>query len=326
MRLLKITILGVLLVFSFGCERGFDESKSNSRDEGSVEMEFNKQNSASQVNKQEIDSNSTAVVKSTDKTKKSNESSFENQNLAKDFRAEGQQEAKISTDGTWSVSKYSIIVALLLSFIFIVLFISLYKKNSSLNNELKTKNQKLDEKNWRIKELERDLQQKNNRNVDQFQQEKPVKVNYEEKRFQDNRSKSAHVDEKPYEVVLDHKITAPSPSIVETKPQTILYAGKPSDANTFSAVSSQQDEHRSIFKLILENKEAISAKFEVIENEYILKMAANSPDTYLYHVCKPENSNQNFDGRILTTEKGTARLLDGKWKVNDEDKATIKFQ
>ena len=55
-------------------------------------------------------------------------------------------------------------------------------------------------------------------------------------------------------------------------------------------------------------------------------MAVNSPDTYLYPVCKPENSNQNYSGEIITTKRGVAHKVDGKWKVNEEDKATIKFQ
>jgi len=91
-------------------------------------------------------------------------------------------------------------------------------------------------------------------------------------------------------------------------------------------VSDQKNEHRTIFKLSLENEKAETAKFEVIDSDFILKMAANSPDTYLYSVCKPENSNQNFSGEIITTKKGIAHKVDGKWKVNDENKATIKFK
>jgi len=133
-------------------------------------------------------------------------------------------------------------------------------------------------------------------------------------------------DKKSNEVVLDPNISTPSSTTVVTNPKVTLYAGKPSEVKTFTAVSDQQDEHKSIFRLTMENKEADRAQFEVVENEYIMKMIANSPDTYLYNACNPENSNQNFDGRILTTKKGIAYLVDGEWRVNDEDKATIKFQ
>ena len=339
MRLVIIKMLIVLLAFSFGCDRVSEESKSNSQEVGSSEMETRTQNSESdvdiqevdnqevdnqEVDIQEVDSSGTAIDKNTETSNDSNLNSFADQESTKDFPAENNQKSLIFNDGRWSLFEVVIITSLLLNLILIVLFISLFRKNSRLNKDINTKNHKLDNKNWRIRELERDLQQKNNSYENQFQQNNK-KIN-ERKRFQDSRSKSGYVDQKPYEVILDHKITTPPSITVEAMPKVILYAGKPSDANTFSAVSSQQDEHRSIFKLILENKEAESAKFEVVENEYIMKMIANSPDTYLYSVCNPENSNQNFDGRILTTKKGIAYLADGEWRVNDEDKATIKFQ
>ncbi len=139
-----------------------------------------------------------------------------------------------------------------------------------------------------------------------------------------------HDDEKSAEYIFNNinpnpKIN-PTPSSPEDKPKAVLFAGKPLESKVFTAVSPLQDEHKSIFRLTLENKEAYKAHFEVVENEYIMKMIANSPDTYLYNVCNPENSNQNFDGRILTTKKGIANLIDGEWIVKEENKATIKFQ
>lgn len=336
MRLLKITMLVLLLIFSFGCERDPKDNKSFGQEEVSSEMESQTQNSESEfdiqeevnqeVDNQEIDSTQAAISGIEPSHNTIAKTVVDKDPAQKKPPVDNNQNTSIFNVGSWSLAEKVLLGSILLNLLLIGQFIRLFRRNTSLNIVVDEQNTKLNNKNSEIWKLKTDIQQKNNRNANQFQQKKPEKVINEVKRFQGNQGKSDSLEEKSHEVILDHKITTPSSPTVETKPQIILYAGKPSDANTFSAVSSQQDQHRSIFKLILENKEADNAKFEVIENEYILKMAANSPDTYLYHVCKPENSNQNFDGRILTTEKGTARLLDGKWKVNDEDKATIKFQ
>ena len=106
----------------------------------------------------------------------------------------------------------------------------------------------------------------------------------------------------------------------------ILFAEKANDNKIFTSISDQKNEHRSVFKLIIDNPDSEKASFEIVDSDFILKMAANSPDTYLYPVCKPENSNQNYSGEIITTKRGIAHKVDGKWKVNEEDKATIKFQ
>lgn len=133
-------------------------------------------------------------------------------------------------------------------------------------------------------------------------------------------------DEKSHEVVWPVNNVAAKHTSQEVKQPVSLFAEKATEDSTFSSVSDQKNEHRTIFKLSLENEQAETAQFEVIDSDFILKMAANSPDTYLYTVCKPENSNQNFAGEIITVEKGIAHKVDGKWQVKDENKAKIKFQ
>jgi hypothetical protein len=137
--------------------------------------------------------------------------------------------------------------------------------------------------------------------------------------------KTTFEDEKPVEVPLSVHSTEKLRESELLKPIT-LFAEKATDDKIFTSVSNQKNEHKSIFKLILDNSDSEKAKFEIVDSDFILKMAANSPDTYLYPVCKPENSNQNYSGEIVTTKRGIAHKVDGKWKVNEEDKATIKFQ
>lgn len=115
------------------------------------------------------------------------------------------------------------------------------------------------------------------------------------------------------------------PQQITNKPIN-LYAEKASENGTFSNVTEQKDIHKSIFKLILKDETSTTAEFEVLDTDFILKLAANSPDTYLYSVCKPENSNQNFSDEIITIKKGVAHKVDGKWIVKNDNKATIKFQ
>ncbi|RRO12345.1 hypothetical protein [Flavobacteriaceae bacterium 14752] len=137
--------------------------------------------------------------------------------------------------------------------------------------------------------------------------------------------KLGNKDEKSEEIVfdIDNGTSAPQQSI--KKPIT-LYAEKTSENGMFSNVSEQKDIHKSIFKLILKDETSTTAEFEVLDTDFILKLAANSPDTYLYSVCKPENSNQNFNGEIVTIKKGIAHKVDGKWVIKNDNKATIKFQ
>jgi hypothetical protein len=141
-----------------------------------------------------------------------------------------------------------------------------------------------------------------------------------------NKDGNLYEDEKPVEVSFSLNDASSKSNDLKEKKLLNLYAEKATEENAFSGVSEQKNDHKSIFKLTLEDHNADTAQFEVMDSDFILKMAANSPDTYLYTVCKPENSNQNFAGEIITTQKGIAHKVDGKWHVKDENKAKIKFQ
>ncbi|MCB7481624.1 hypothetical protein [Christiangramia sediminis] len=103
-----------------------------------------------------------------------------------------------------------------------------------------------------------------------------------------------------------------------------LYAGKPTNDGWFKdAERLKGDNH--IYELSLSNDS--EAEFSLLElSKYMETEVINSPDDYLYRVCINENSNQEYRNEIITTKRGIAHKVDGKWKVNEEDKATIKFQ
>ena len=107
--------------------------------------------------------------------------------------------------------------------------------------------------------------------------------------------------------------------------QTTLYAGKASENGNFEKITSEPQFDQTIFRLITLDEN--SAEFEVAElSDYMTTEVTNSPDDYLYRVCFHENSNQDFREEIITTRKGTAHLIDDRWTVKEENKATIKFQ
>jgi len=319
MRLLKITLLFIVLLFFNACQEG-DYRISETKNPEILTSENIETKAPIMENKGDSTDVETSEISQTNKFIK-NKKVLENtdeQNLSKNQQSNKANQENLDKPRSWW--QIGAIVSIILNIILLLLLLKtrnslkyqksrkdIYKKEISvLNNR---SNDFIGEKNSLIR--------KNNDLVEKLNSTKE-KNNVSPKQYSD--------DVKSEEIIFNNINSNPTPPPPVNKPKFILYAGKPSDANTLSAVSSQQDEHRSIFKLILENKEAESAKFEVVENGYILKMIANSPDTYLYSVCNPENSNQNFDSSILTTKKGTAYLTDGEWRVNDEDKATIKFQ
>lgn len=221
---------------------------------------------------------------------------------------------------TW-VLVFSILILVLL-----LLLISLFRKNSTLNNSVGEKNKKLNKKNDEIRQLQLDVQ-KLQFELNRVRQKQESSVSKNKVNSQKQISKPnprEYDDEKAPEVVWSgDKTKAPEK---EVKPPIHLFAEKATENSAFTSVSDQKNEHRSIFKLSLENEQAETAQFEVIDSDFIYRMVVNSPDTYLYTVCKPENSNQNFAGEIITVQKGIAHKLDGKWQVKDENKAKIKFQ
>jgi len=327
MKLFKILLFIFILNFSIGCERGSENSKLLNQEQSSNNVDSRTSELESKQDNQQLDSTEMVIPRSKEINNNSNVNSIADQDSSKDSPLEGGNQKDLIFNGDkWSLSEGVIIVSTVINLILLGLFIFLFRKNTKLNKEIETKNEKLNNKNWEIKGLERDLQVSRKPGESKFQPNNREKFVNERKEFINTRAQSSSIDEKSNELELNPKITTPSATTVVTKPKVTLYAGKPLETKIFTAVSPLQDEHKSIFRLTLENKEADRAQFEVVENEYIMKMIANSPDTYLYYVCNPENSNQNFDGRILTTKKGIANLIDGEWIVKEENKATIKFQ
>ncbi len=322
MRLLKITFLFVLLFLISSCNR-------NGKGENNKIAEYNpieetadnskglKKLSQDSLQKKDIEiSNDYDSIQETDKAA----TAISNLNIQNADNNDNQLlEAQGTTSWTWK--QIGLIFSFSLNFILLFLLVYTIKNKNKFKRErddILIGKEKYKSKFYELKETLQRTQ--NEKNI--ISENNKVLNN----KFQSiNNVHQNHDKEKSIEVELNPKITPPPPP-PENKPKVILYAGKPSESKIFTSVAPQQDEHKSIFKLTLENKEDDSAQFEVVENGYILKMIANSPDTYLYSVCNPENSNQNFDARILTTRKGTAYLADGEWRVNDEGKATIKFQ
>ncbi|MGY5846615.1 hypothetical protein ACW6QP_04285 [Salegentibacter sp. HM20] len=230
----------------------------------------------------------------------------------------GWMPAKTSGYNWWM---FGAIASLLLNFMLIFLLRKTVKSKEAYKDRkdhYKAENHSL---NTRISQLISD----NNTVIQQYQKLKTGKTSTNRLNYQ-KRQSPVYDNEKPVEVELE-VINSSKAENEKINPHPInLYAEKATDNQIFSQVSDQQDQHKSIFKLTLDNENAETAKFEVIDSEFILKLVVNSPDTYLYPVCKPENNNQNFSGEILTTKPGIAHRVDGKWQVKDENKARIKFQ
>ena len=181
-----------------------------------------------------------------------------------------------------------------------------YKKNNKrLNFELENIKKKNDISSQKSKDKQKD---------------KPANDNYSNP----NANQLKNNDEKSLEISLSTENSNSNPE--PTEEPVNLYAEKADEHGTFSQVSEQKNDHKSIFKFYLHDKNDDTAHFEIIDSNFILKMVANSPDIYLYTVCKPENNNQNFTGEIITTQRGIAHRVEGYWKLQDENKAIIKFQ
>ena len=185
------------------------------------------------------------------------------------------------------------------------------EENSRLKRELDRK--KLEIKNLKEKNVTKHHNKNNPKDSE------PNRMNTEEQKNKDEISP---------EIALSPEQTNTNEEQSEktVKEPLYMYAEKANESGVFSNISNQMHESKSIFKLYLEDKNDEVAQFELVDSEFILKMVANSPDIYLYSVCEPENSNRNFDGEIITTKKGFANMIEGKWKVKKGNKATIKFQ
>lgn len=149
-------------------------------------------------------------------------------------------------------------------------------------------------------------------------------------KLDDSNSKNAHKATPSIEKKVPEEISSKASSTSvntnksnQNKP-SVLYAGKPTNEGYFLNVDEAQNDNH-IYKLKPINDHEV--EFNLIElGDYMQTEVINAPDEYLYRVCINENSNQNFSGEIITTKRGIAHKVDGKWKVNEENKATIKFK
>lgn len=113
----------------------------------------------------------------------------------------------------------------------------------------------------------------------------------------------------------------------EIKQHSHFYAGKPTENKMFTDIRNEPDPNSTIFKLSYLENNPEKAEFEVLlVDDFMTKNITNLPDDYLFRVCYHENSNHDFRREIITTKKGVAERIDGKWIVRENNKATIKFQ
>ena len=311
MKILKKTLLLLFLVSSIACSRNQGDSSvvNNTSEENTVQPELSE-------GAPEIDSNSVA-----------NDSIANNANNAESPAENQETQIENQESGDWFKSNtgynWWMIGAIVSLVINLVLFLLLKKTMKSIKKYKKEKKSFATD----YKNLQARINESINKKNELFRENQALKSELRHKvkpppRDKPKQNNDTVDDEKPVEVPL----SVNNPPDTTIKQPVNLYAEKATEASIFSNVSDQKNEHRSIFKLSLEDRQADTAQFEVLNSDYILKMAVNSPDTYLYTVCKPENSNQNFSGEITTLKKGIAHKIDGKWQVKDENKATIKFQ
>ncbi len=316
MTLFKATILVLLLVFGFSCSRSAGDNSQSIESVEQTERPF--KNVDDSLANFEIETN----------LKEDGQALNEESNRARDNEFLDPQLSFLFFSFSWDTW---VLVFSILTMVLLLLLISLFRGNSTLNDSVDEKNAKLNKKNDEIRQLQSDVQilksEVNKWKEKEYSQVQKRKINTEKEIPKPNQNlKDFYDDEKTHEKVWSINNTTSKPAQQEVKQPVHLFAEKATEDSTFSSVSDQKNDHRTIFKLSLENEQAETAHFEVIDSDFIFKMAANSPDTYLYTVCKPENSNQNFAGEIITVKKGIAHKVDGKWQVKDENKAKIKFQ
>ncbi|CAL67567.1 hypothetical protein [Christiangramia forsetii] len=313
MKYLTTTFLILLIIISSSCDRRAQENATN----------FQSTNQDIEI-KSEVDE----YIESPEDNSASKDSIMEAENKSQDEVVNSQFQNEQSNADTLEVPEHSgwnwWMVGAISSILMNIILALLLKK--TITSKEHYKKRKKHYKN-ELHRLEIALKEATRNKSPSISKRQPIRRESKENPPVQKaiEKKPTFDDEKPVEVPLSiHSTTRVVESEV-SKP-VILFAEKASDDKIFSSVTDQKNEHRSVFKLILDDAAAEKAEFEVADSDYILKMAVNSPDTYLYPVCKPENSNQNYSGEIITTKRGVAHKVDGKWKVNEEDKATIKFQ
>jgi hypothetical protein len=314
MKFIKATFLFLLLLSIFSCNRGLDQhTKSEIQKPVVIESKLKTEN---------IEVKNDSLIKSKES----------DSNIKIDRKSQIRSEKQIpqtsdinSKNPYWDGWVILAISSLILNLFFVQKLVKSLSKKGMIKKEGDGLRKELDSLNkWN--EIISESFKKKISNLEKENYE--IKKNQTESSNFDNskinssfQNKQSLSDEKSFEFNL--KV---NPSTPNTSEPITLYAEKADEHGNFSQVSEQKNEHKSIFKFYLHDKNDDTAHFEIIDSNFILKMVVNSPDIYLYTVCKPENNNQNFTGEIITTQRGIAHKVEGCWKLQDENKAIIKFQ
>ncbi len=323
MRLIKYTLTFLIFFLTLACGQNPDRQARNSNSDtpsaGMTELEPQVVENDGETEEAEENSVSDDSIK---------DKEVQAQNKP-DIEPAGDNESTVQSSG-WDWWMYLAIFSLVLNTILIVLIFRISKNFDKIEKKYKKLKNKSPQKIKVVKQPNTKSSNLKNLENDNKELKRKLELYREDKTETGNRrqriTESNKEEEKSPEIYLSvgnqNSINSSSPA----KKPLNLFAEKVAESNIFTGVTEQKNEHRSVFKLILNDANSEKAVFEIVDTDFILKMAANSPDTYLYPVCKPENSNQNYSGEIITTKRGVAHKVDGKWKVNEEDKATIKFQ
>ena len=314
MKFIKATFLFLLLLSIFSCNRGLDQhTKSEIQKPVAIESKLKTEN-------KEVKNDSLIKSKESDSNIKIDRKS--------QSRSEKQVSQGIDTNFNTSDSykpffwNWWMIAAISLLLLNIVLLREIFRVHRA-NDKLSARKSHHKEMSEMLSFELKNIKKKNDISLQKLkdkQKDNPINDNDSNP----NTNQLKNNDEKSLEIPLSvenlNSIHEP------TKEPINLYAEKADEHGNFSQVSEQKNNHKSIFKFYLHDKNDDTAYFEIIDSNFILRMVANSPDIYLYTVCKPENNNQNFTGEIITTQSGTAHRVEGYWKLQDENKAIIKFQ
>jgi len=314
MKFIKATFLFLLLLSIFSCNRGLDQhTKSEIQKPVAIESKLKTENKEvkndSLIKSKESDSNIKIDRKSQSRSEKQ-----VSQGIDTNFNTKDSY--KPSFWNWWMIVAISLF---LLNIVLIWEAFRVHRANDKLSadkSHYKKNNKRL---NFELENIKKKNDISSQKSKDK-QKDKPANDNYSNP----NANQLKNNDEKSLEISLSTENSNSNPE--PTEEPVNLYAEKADEHGTFSQVSEQKNDHKSIFKFYLHDKNDDTAHFEIIDSNFILKMVANSPDIYLYTVCKPENNNQNFTGEIITTQRGIAHRVEGYWKLQDENKAIIKFQ
>ena len=314
MKFIKATFLFLLLLSIFSCNRGLDQhTKSEIQKPVAIESKLKTENKEvkndSLIKSKESDSNIKIDRKSQSRSEKQ-----VSQGIDTNFNTKDSY--KPSFWNWWMIVAISLF---LLNIVLIWEAFRVHRANDKLSadkSHYKKNNKRL---NFELENIKKKNDISSQKSKDK-QKDKPANDNYSNP----NANQLKNNDEKSLEISLSTENSNSNPE--PTEEPVNLYAEKADEHGTFSQVSEQKNDHKSIFKFYLHDKNDDTAHFEIIDSNFILKMVANSPDIYLYTVCKPENNNQNFTVEIITTQRGIVHRVEGCWKLQDENKAIIKFQ